>query len=119
MTYFSGFVLAVPTANKQAYIDHAKEMWPLFKKYGAVRMVENWGVDVPDGKVTDFKKATKAKDDEAVMFSWIEWPDRETCDTAWGAMEQDPAMQNMSADSMPFDGMRMFWGGFEPVVDVS
>lgn len=117
MTYYTGFVLAVPNANKQAYIDHAKASWPLFKKLGAIRMIENWGVDVPDGKITDFKRATQAKPDEAVLFSWIEWPDRATCDTAWANMENE--MKDADMGDMPFDGMRMFWGGFEDVYDSS
>ncbi len=117
VTYYSGFLLAVPTAKKQEYIDQATKAWPLFQKRGALRMVENWGVDVPHGKVTDFYMATKAKDDETVVFSWIEWPDRETADAAYASMESEPDMQSMG--EMPFDGMRMMWGGFEPVVDVS
>ena len=116
MTYFSGFLLAVPTANKQAYADHAVKSWPVFKKRGALRMIEAWGEDVPHGKVTDFYMATKAKDDETVVFSWIEWPDRATADAAFASMMEDPDMQNMG--EMPFDGMRMMWGGFAPIVDV-
>lgn len=117
MTYYSGFLLAVPTANKQAYIDHAKMAAPMFKRLGAIRLIENWGVDVPRGKVTDFYMATQAKDDETVVFSWIEWPDRATADAAYAKMMDDPEMQKMP--EMPFDGMRMMWGGFEPVVDES
>ncbi|MTH62831.1 DUF1428 domain-containing protein [Paracoccus shanxieyensis] len=117
MTYYSGFLLAVPTANKQAYIDHAKMAAPMFKRLGAIRLIENWGVDVPRGKVTDFYMATQAKDDETVVFSWIEWPDRVTADAAYAKMMDDPEMQKMP--EMPFDGMRMMWGGFEPVVDES
>ena len=116
MTYFSGFLLAVPTANKQAYADHAVKSWPVFQKRGALRMFEAWGEDVPHGKVTDFYMATKAKDDETVVFSWIEWPDRATADAAFAAMMEDPDMQAMG--EMPFDGMRMMWGGFAPIVDV-
>ncbi|MDR5652202.1 DUF1428 domain-containing protein [Ruixingdingia sedimenti] len=119
MTYYSGFVLAVPTENRQKYIDHARQAWPMFKRRGALRMVETWGVDVPHGKVTDFYRATQAKDDESVLFSWIEWPDRATADAAWTAMMEDPEMQQQQPPEMPFDGMRMFWGGFEPVVDES
>lgn len=115
MTYYSGFVLAVPTANKEKYIKHARESWPVFKKRGAIRMIEGWGEDVPRGTETDFYKATKCKDDETPLFSWIEWPDRETADKAFADMMNDPAMQNMP--EMPFDGKRMFWGGFAPVVD--
>ena len=115
MSYYSGFVVAVPTANKQAYVDHAAKSWPLFEKYGALRMIENWGEDVPDGKLTDFRKAVQATADETVLFSWIEWPDRATADAARTKMEADPAMKEMS--DMPFDGRRMIWGGFSPVFD--
>ncbi|HWL55695.1 MAG TPA: DUF1428 domain-containing protein [Paracoccus sp. (in: a-proteobacteria)] len=117
MSYTSGFLLAVPTANKQKYVDQALSAWPYFKKFGATRMVENWGVDVPHGKVTDFYMSTKATDGETVVFSWVEWPDRATADAAFEKMMSDPDMQKMG--EMPFDGMRMMWGGFEPVVDVS
>lgn len=89
----------------------------MFKKFGALRMVECWGEDVPHGESTDFYRATKAEDGETPIFSWIEWPDRATCDAAWQAMMNDPAMQDMG--EMPFDGKRMFWGGFAPIVDVS
>lgn len=115
MTYYSGFLLAVPTANKQAYIDHAKKAWPMFQRFGALSMVEAWGDDVPHGKVTDFYMATQAKDDETIVFSWIEWPDKETAGAAYEKMMSDPDMQQMG--EMPFDGMRMIWGGFEPVVN--
>lgn len=114
MTYVSGFVAAVPAANKDAFIAHAKAGWPWFQKHGARRMVECWGTDVPHGKQTDFYRATDARDDEIPLFSWIEWPDKETCDAAWAGMDSDPDLPNMPA--MPFDGKRMFWGGFVPVV---
>ncbi len=115
MTYYSGFLLAVPTANKQKYIDMAAAAWPMFQRYGALRMVENWGVDVPHGKVTDFYMATQAKEDETTVFSWIEWPDKATADAGFEKMMADPDMQ--APHDMPFDGMRMMWGGFEPVFD--
>ncbi len=115
MTYYSGFLQAVPTANKQTYIDHAKKAWPMFKKFGALGMIEGWGADVPRGKVTDFYMATQARDDETIVFSWIEWPDRATADASYEKMMSDPDMSEMG--EMPFDGMRMIWGGFEPVVD--
>jgi len=115
MAYIEGFVAAVPRANKEAYRKHAEGAWPYFKKLGATRMVENWGDDVPDGKVTDFKGAVKAKSDEDVVFSWIEYPDKATRDKANQQMMSDPAMQDMS--DMPFDGKRMIFAGFEPIID--
>lgn len=116
MAYFSGFLLAVPTANKAAYKEMAESAWELFQEFGCIALQENWGDDVADGKVTSFPMAVKKKDDETVVFSWMEWPDKETCEKGWEAMMNDPRMANMPA--MPFDGMRMMWGGFEPLVSL-
>lgn len=119
MTYIDGFVLAVPTANKQAFIDHAKLGDSVFMELGALRILECWGDDVPDGKQTDFHRAVQAKADETVVFSWVEWPDKATRDAAMAQMEQrvktDDRM-NPEKNPMPFDGMRMIFGGFTPVV---
>ncbi len=112
MSYIDGFVIAVPTARKQEFIDHARKANGVFKEYGATRVLECWGDDVPDGKLTDFRRAVQAKEDETVVFSWIEWPDKATRDSAWEKMMQDPEMQP-DKENMPFDGMRMFWGGFK------
>src|SRR3546814_8125256 len=112
MTYVEGFVVAVPTANREAYRKHAAEAAPLFKEFGVRRMVECWGDDVPDGKVNDFKGAVQAKDDETVVFSWFEYPDRATRDAANQKMMSDPRMQSMG-EAMPFDGKRMIIGGFK------
>ncbi len=116
MSYIEGFVLAVPTANKDAYQKHAEEAAPMFKQFGVARMVENWGDDVPKGKVTDFHGAVQAKDDETVVFSWFEYPDKATRDAANAKMMEDPRMKDMGA-SMPFDGKRMIIGGFDSFVD--
>ena len=115
MAYIQGFLAAVPIANKEKYRTQALEAWEMFKDRGALSMVETWGVDVPDGKVTSFPMATKMEEGETVIFSWIVWPDRETCDAASKAMQEefDP-----STFEMPFDGMRMMWGGFEELVNV-
>ena len=112
MPYVDGFVVAVPKDKKSAYREMSAKAWPLFKEAGATRQVECWGDDVPKGEVTDFYKAVQAKEDETVIFSWIEYPDKAT---------RDAANEKMAADSdtdmeMPFDSKRMFWGGFEPVV---
>jgi uncharacterized protein YbaA (DUF1428 family) len=114
MPYLEGFVAAVPTANKDAYIKHAEEAVEYFKQLGATRVVEGWGDDVPRGEVTDFYKAVQAKDDETIVFSWVEYPDKATRDAANEKMGSDPEMAEME---MPFDGKRMFFGGFVPVVD--
>ena len=116
MTYIEGFVAAVPTANKDAYQKHAEEAAPLFREFGVQRMVENWGDDVPKGKVTDFQGAVQAKDDETVVFSWFEYPDKATRDAANEKMMSDPRMEKMGAE-MPFDGKRMIIGGFDSFVD--
>ena len=115
MTYIDGFVLAVPTAQRDAYRQHAESVLPLFKRHGALRMVETWGSDVPDGTHTSFPMAVKLKPDETVVFSWIVWPDRETRDKAWAAMPGDPEMN--SSTEVPFDGKRMIYGGFEPLLE--
>jgi uncharacterized protein YbaA (DUF1428 family) len=113
MPYYSGFLCAVPTENKDAYIASARKAWPIFEEYGCIGTVETWGVDVPDGKLTSFPLATKKTEDETVVFSWMVWPDKATCDDAWGRMMEDPRMAEMM--DMPFDGKRMMWGGFEPI----
>ncbi|MBR2170782.1 MAG: DUF1428 domain-containing protein [Sphingopyxis sp.] len=116
MTYVEGFVVAVPTANKEAYRKHAADAAPLFKEFGVARMVECWGDDVPDGKVNDFKGAVQAKPDETVVFSWFEYPDKATRDAANQKMMSDPRMAQMGGE-MPFDGKRMIIGGFDSIVD--
>lgn len=115
MHYVDGFVAAVPAANKDAYLVHAEEAAALFKELGATRLVDCWGDEVPDGKVTDFRGAVKAEEGEVVVFSWIEWPSKAVRDAGMKAMMEDPRMRDMK---MPFDGRRMIYGGFAPVLDV-
>jgi len=116
MTYIEGFVAAVPIANKDAYVDHATSLAPLIREFGATRMVESWSDDVPEGKVTDFRKSVQAKDDEAVVFSWFEYPDRAARDAANEKMMSDPRMEEMGKN-MPFDAKRMIFGGFNAIVE--
>jgi uncharacterized protein YbaA (DUF1428 family) len=116
MTYFEGFVAPVPKANKDEYRKHASDAAPLFKEFGVNRMVEAWGDDVPKGKVTDFQGAVNATDDEEVIFSWFEYPDKATRDAANEKMRSDPRMEDMAAN-MPFDGKRMIMGGFDAIVE--
>ena len=118
MAYLEGFVAAVPAANKEAYRKHATEAAPLFREFGGTRMVECWGDDIPDGKITDFKGAVQAKDDEVVVFSWLEYPDKAARDAANVKIMSDPRMKDMGAQ-MPFDGKRMIYGGFGSIVDES
>ncbi len=120
MSYIDGFVIACPVANKQAFIEHARKADPVFIELGAIRIYECWGDEVPVGQVTDFRMAVKAEDGEAVLFSWIEWPDKATRDAAMAKMmngdfANDPRM-DQKLNPMPFDGKRMIYGGFTPVV---
>ena len=107
-----------PTANKQKFIDHAKKGDSVFVELGATTVLECWGDDVPEGTVTDFRRAVKAKDDETVVFSWVEWPDKATRDKAMPKMMEDPRTQP-DQNPMPFDGKRLIYGGFSPVVEVN
>ena len=121
MSYIDGFVIAVPKANRDKFIAHAEMADPIFIEMGALRVTECWGDDVPEGKTTDFRGAVKATEDEDVLFSWIEWPDKETRDAAMAKMmdpdNPDPRM-DPEKNPMPFDGKRMIFGGFAPVVDL-
>ena len=120
MSYIDGFVIAAPTANRQEVIDYAARFDPIFLEYGATRVVEAWGNDVPHGKVTDFHRAVAAQDDETVMFSWVEWPDKATRDAGMQKVMEDPRMDPANPDNppMPFDGKRMIYGSFENVLDL-
>ena len=116
MTYIEGFIVPVPEANQDAYRKHAAEFAPLVQGFGVKRMVESWDSDVPEGKVTDFRKAVDAKPDEKVVFSWFEYPDRAARDAANEKMMNDPSMKDMGS-SMPFDGKRMIFSGFDAIVE--
>ena len=116
MSYIEGFVVAVPAANKQAYLRQAADAAPIFKEFGVTRHVEAWGDEVPDGKLTDFKGAVKAKPDEVVVFSWFEYPSKEVRDAANQKIMADPRMKAMG-ENMPFDGSRMIYAGFSTLVD--
>ena len=116
MTYFEGFLVPVPEANKEAYRKSAADAAPLFQEFGVKRHIEAWDSDVPEGKVTDFRKAVEAKPDEKVVFSWFEYPDRATRDAANEKIRNDERMKEFGA-SMPFDGKRMIFGGFDAIVE--
>lgn len=119
MAYIDGFVIAVPTANKEAFIAHAKEFDAVFIKHGATQVIEGWGDDVPKGETTDFYRAVKAKDDETVMFSWVFWPDKATRDAGNEKIEAEFMAMGDAATQMPFDGKRMIFGGFDVIVNLS
>ena len=114
MNYVDGYVIAVPTANKKAYLDNARTAAQMFKDYGALQVVETWGDDVPEGKLTSFTMAVQRKPDEAVVFSWIVWPSKAARNEGMKKFMDDPRMKNMQ---MPFDGKRMIYGGFQMIVD--
>ena len=114
MAYVDGFVAAVPSANRDAYREHAEYAARIFKEHGAAKVVECWGDDVPDGEVTSFPMAVKCQDDETVVFSWVVWPSR---DARNKGMEKLMADERMSSATMPFDGKRLIYGGFEMIVD--
>lgn len=117
MTYVDGFVCAVPTANKEQYLSHAKLTSSVFKEHGALQVVECWGDDVPDGKVTSFPMAVRHKEDETVVFSWVRCPSRAIRDQAWTKVMQDPRL-TAEDNVMPFDGKRLIYGGFEMLLEV-
>jgi len=116
MTYFEGFIVPVPEANRDAYQKHATEFAPLIQEVGVRRMVECWESDVPEGKVTDFRKAVDATPEEKIVFSWFEYPSRQDRDAANEKFMSDPRMAEMGKD-MPFDGKRMIMGGFDAIVE--
>lgn len=121
MSYIDGFVIAVPTANKDKFIAHATTGDAMFLDHGAIRVVETWGDNVPRGKTTDFPGAVAAQDDESIVFSWIEWPDKATRDANMAKMmAPDFKDERMDPEKnpMPFDGARMIVGGFQPIVDI-
>src|SRR5262245_60408222 len=114
MNYVDGFVAAVPTGNRDKYVKHATEAAQVFKDCGAISVVECWGDDVPEGKVTSFPMAVKRKDDETVVFSWVTWPSRKARDDGMKKVMEDPRLRP-EVNPMPFDGMRLIYGGFEMI----
>lgn len=116
MSYVDGFVAAVPTENKEKCLEHAAVVAPLFKEFGALKVVECWGDDVPDGKLTSFPMAVKREAHETVVFSWVVWPSRAVRDEGWKQLMADPRMT--SGPTPPFDGKRLIYGGFQTILDV-
>ncbi|MCX8475178.1 MAG: DUF1428 domain-containing protein [Sphingomonas sp.] len=114
MAYIDGFVVPVSEGKKEAYREMAATAAPIFREHGATQVVEAWGNDLPRGKATDFFMAVKAEEGENVVFSWIIWPDKAARDAGWEKVMADERMKPPA--EMPFDGKRMFWGGFEPIV---
>lgn len=115
--YADGFIVPVPESKRDAYRELASKMAKVFRQHGASRVVEAFGNDVPKGEVTDFYRAVKAEDGEGVVFSFIEWPDKQTRDDAWAKIMADESLKPQG--EMPFSGQRMFWGGFDKIVDTA
>lgn len=114
MNYVDGFVAAVPTANQDVYREHAKLTAAIFKEHGAITVVECWGDDVPEGKLTSFPMAVQRKPDETVVFGWITWPSREARDAGMKKATDDERLKNID---MPLDGNRMVFGGFKVILE--
>ncbi|MEP0354260.1 DUF1428 domain-containing protein [Paraglaciecola sp.] len=117
MSYVDGYIASVLKINKDKYIEHAKSAAVVFKEYGALKIVENWEDEVPDGEVTSFPMAVKKQPDEAIVFSWIVWPSKGVRDSGWQKVMEDPRMQP-DENPMPFDGKRLIYGGFNTILDV-
>ena len=117
MNYVDGYVIAVPSANQEAYRLMAADMAIDFKKHGALSVVENWGDDVPEGKLTSFTMAVKREESESVVFSWITWPTKALRDEAWKLIMDEPIMKDNPTAKL-FDGKRMIFGGFRTIVQV-
>ena len=117
MNYIDGFVTPVLSDKCDEYLNHAKIVAGIFKEYGALRVTECWGDDVPEGKVTSFPLAVQRLETETVVFSWIAWPSKDVRDAGWTKVMADPRMANFDAN-MPFDGKRLIYGGFQMIMDV-
>ena len=114
MDYVDGFVAAVPAANREAYLAHAAEAAAMFREYGASRVTECWGDNVPEGTLTSFPMAVKREEGEGVVFSWVAWPSKAARDAGWARMM---AENRMAGSEMPFDGKRIIYGGFQMMLD--
>lgn len=119
MSYVDGFVLAVPVANLDAYKKLARRAGKVWLEHGALQYVECVGDDVQPGKVTSFPQAVQLKKDEVVVFSWIVYRNRRDRDRINKKVMSDPRLADMGdPGKLPFDGMRMFWGGFKPMLEL-
>jgi uncharacterized protein YbaA (DUF1428 family) len=117
--YVDGFVVPVPTSNLDAYRKMARKAGTIWKEYGALEYVECVGDDVKPGKVTSFPQAVKLKPDETVVFSWIVYKSRAHRDSVNAKVMKDPRLAPMmDPKTMPFDGKRMFWGGFKTLLEL-
>jgi uncharacterized protein YbaA (DUF1428 family) len=119
MPYVDGFVLPVPKKNLEAYRRIARKCGSIWREHGALHYVECVGDDVKPGKLTSFPRSVKLKPGEVVWFSWIVYRSRKDRDRINAKVMKDPHMAGMmDPKAMPFDGKRMFWGGFKVMVDL-
>ncbi len=119
MSYVDGFVLPVPKKNLDAYRRLARKAGKVWKEYGALEYIECVEDDVKPGKLTSFPQAVKRKPDEVVVFSWIVYRSRAHRDRVNAKVMADPRIAAMGPPTvMPFDGKRMFWGGFKSIVSL-
>jgi uncharacterized protein YbaA (DUF1428 family) len=116
--YVDGFVIPVPKANLEAYRRMAEDAGKVWREYGALAYTECVADDVKPGEVTSFPQSVKLEPDETVVFAWIVYESREHRDRVNAQVMKDPRIANMDPKSMPFDSKRMFWGGFEVLVEV-
>ena len=117
-TYVDGFVLPVLASRMADYKKMAKKAGKIWMEHGALAYQECVADDVPVGKVTSFPQAVKLKTDEVVVFSWICFRNRKHRNQINKAVMADPRVATMEGQAMPFDGKRMFWGGFKTMVEL-
>jgi uncharacterized protein YbaA (DUF1428 family) len=118
MRYVDGYVLPVPKKNLQAYRRMAQTAGKVWRDHGALEFIECVADDVKPGKQTSFPQSVKLKPGETVMFSWIVFKSRAHRDRVNAKVMKDPRLAKMmDPKAMPFDGKRMFWGGFKVLVD--
>ena len=119
MRYVDGFVVPVPKKNLQAYRRMSQKAGKVWREYGALEYIECMGDDVKPGKHTSFPQSVKLKPGELVVFSYIVYKSRAQRDRVNAKVMKDPRLASMmDPKAMPFDGKRMFWGGFKVIVDV-
>ena len=113
MAYIDAFVVPVKTARRADYIKESAKFEVVMKEVGALRIVEWWGDDVPDGVVTSLPLAVKLEADETVAIGIVEWPDKKTRDVGNEKARNDPRMA--PPQDPPYNGKRMIYGGFSPL----
>lgn len=116
--YVDGFVVPVPKDRLDDYLSMAQKAGAIWREYGALEYRECVADDVQPGKVTSFPQSVNLKEDETVVFAWIVYESREARDRINAQVMEDPRLKDMDPKTLPFDGMRMFWGGFKTIVEL-